>query len=153
MAGLLFFAGIFPAYYSLSRPYRAKMDARGIMGAILGVMANLIQCLALHFFNHFPFFESRAALFFLISGPALPIFSNQWLKFAFRGFLAWTYIGYPPWIMGVCRSNATPPKQVSRKAISDVAPYIQHLNHPLMMAPYWTWDRSPWLKSHAVAWL
>ena len=55
VAGLLFFAGVFPAYYSSSRPYRAKMDGRGIMGAILGVMANMIQCLALHFFNNFPF--------------------------------------------------------------------------------------------------
>ena len=53
VGGLLFCAGIFPAYYSLSQPYRAKMDGRGIMGAIVGVMANVIQCLALHFFNNF----------------------------------------------------------------------------------------------------
>jgi len=43
VGGLLFCAGIFPAYFALSQPYRAKMDVRGIMGAILGVMANVIQ--------------------------------------------------------------------------------------------------------------
>ena len=53
VGGLLFCAGIFPAYFASSQPYRAKMDVRGIMGAILGVMANVIQCLALHFFNIF----------------------------------------------------------------------------------------------------
>ena len=51
--GLLFCAGIFPAYYALSQPYRAKTDGRFIMGAIVGVMANVIQCLALPFFNNF----------------------------------------------------------------------------------------------------
>ena len=74
VGGLLFFACIFPAYYSLSRPYRAKMDGRGIMGAIVGVMANVIQCLALHFFNTF-LFLNQEVFFFL--GPALPIFFNH----------------------------------------------------------------------------
>ena len=59
VGGLLFFACIFPAYYSLSRPYRAKMDGRGIMGAIAGVMANVIQRLALHFFNTFLFLNQE----------------------------------------------------------------------------------------------
>ena len=64
VAGLLFFAGIFPAYYSLSRPYHAKMDGRSIVGAILGVMATVIQRLALHFFNHFPFLNQEGLCFF-----------------------------------------------------------------------------------------